>query len=276
MKMEDLDQNGKQCQRGSDETMILVKDLYKSFGQNHVLRGLNLEVKCGESMVVIGGSGTGKSVLIKCVIGLLHHDRGEIYVNGQGISRLNEEGWNELRKKFGMLFQRDALFDSLSVWENVGFALRRHTKLSDAKIKELAVEKLKLVGMQNVENLMPAELSGGMRKRVSLARAIAMKPAILLYDEPTTGLDPIMANVINDLIVTMREKLEVTSIAITHDMNSAYRIGDRIAMLYKGEIIEVGTPDEFKASPNPIVQQFIRGDVEGPITLGADFHLKLS
>jgi phospholipid/cholesterol/gamma-HCH transport system ATP-binding protein len=274
--MEGLDKNGKQRGRGSDETMILVKDLYKSFGQNHVLRGLNLEVKCGESMVVIGGSGTGKSVLIKCVIGLLHHDRGEIYVDGQEISSLDEEGWNQLRKKFGMLFQRDALFDSLSVWENVGFGLRRHTKLSDAKIKEMAVEKLKLVGMQNVENLMPAELSGGMRKRVSLARAIAMEPAILLYDEPTTGLDPIMANVINDLIVTMREKLEVTSIAITHDMNSAYRIGDRIAMLYKGEIIEVGTPDEFKASPNPIVQQFIRGDVEGPITLGADFHLKLS
>jgi len=274
--MEELDMNEKECLRGSDETMILVKDLYKSFGGNHVLRGLNLEVKCGESMVVIGGSGTGKSVLIKCVIGLLHHDRGEIYVDGQEISSLDEEGWNQLRKKFGMLFQRDALFDSLSVWENVGFGLRRHTKLSDAKIKEMAVEKLKLVGMQNVENLMPAELSGGMRKRVSLARAIAMEPAILLYDEPTTGLDPIMANVINDLIVTMREKLEVTSIAITHDMNSAYRIGDRIAMLYKGEIIEVGTPDEFKASPNPIVQQFIRGDVEGPITQGADFHLKLS
>ena len=276
MRTEDESMNGKQCQRGSDETMILVKDLYKSFGQNHVLRGLNLEVKCGESMVVIGGSGTGKSVLIKCVIGLLHHDRGEIYVDGQEISSLSEEGWNQLRKKFGMLFQRDALFDSLSVWENVGFALRRHTKLSDAKIKDMAVEKLKLVGMQNVENLMPAELSGGMRKRVSLARAIAMEPAILLYDEPTTGLDPVMANVINDLIVTMREKLEVTSIAITHDMNSAYRIGDRIAMLYKGQIIEVGTPDEFKASRNPIVQQFIRGDVEGPITQGADFHLKLS
>ena len=276
MKAEDESMNGKQRRRGSDETMILVKDLYKSFGGNHVLRGLNLEVKCGESMVVIGGSGTGKSVLIKCVIGLLHHDRGEIYVDGQEISSLNEEGWNQLRKKFGMLFQRDALFDSLSVWENVGFALRRHTKFSDDKIKEIAVEKLKLVGMPNVEDLMPAELSGGMRKRVSLARAIAMEPAILLYDEPTTGLDPIMANVINDLIVAMREKLEVTSIAITHDMNSAYRIGDRIAMLYKGEIIEVGTPDEFKASPNPIVQQFIRGDVEGPITQGADFHLKLS
>ncbi len=276
MRTEDESMNGKQCQRGSDETLIRVKDVYKSFGQNHVLRGLSLEVKCGESMVVIGGSGTGKSVLIKCVIGLLHHDRGEIYVDGQEISSLSEEGWNQLRKKFGMLFQRDALFDSLSVWENVGFALRRHTKLSDAKIKDMAVEKLKLVGMQNVENLMPAELSGGMRKRVSLARAIAMEPAILLYDEPTTGLDPIMANVINDLIVTMREKLEVTSIAITHDMNSAYRIGDRIAMLYKGQIIEVGTPDEFKASRNPIVQQFIRGDVEGPITQGVDFHLKLS
>jgi phospholipid/cholesterol/gamma-HCH transport system ATP-binding protein len=264
------------CGRNSGETMILVKDAYKSFGQNHVLRGLNLEVRCGESMVVIGGSGTGKSVLIKCIIGLLHHDRGEIYVDGQEVSNLDEREWNQLRKKFGMLFQRDALFDSLSVWENVGFGLRRHTKLSDDEIQAIAVEKLKLVGLQNVESLMPAELSGGMRKRVSLARAIAMEPAILLYDEPTTGLDPIMANVINDLIVSMREKLEVTSIAITHDMNSAYRIGDRIAMLYQGQIIEVGTPDEFKASRNPIVQQFIQGEVEGPITQGADFHVQLS
>ncbi|MBI5966513.1 MAG: ABC transporter ATP-binding protein [Deltaproteobacteria bacterium] len=265
----------KQCRRGSDETTILVKEVYKSFGQNHVLCGLNLEVKCGESMVVIGGSGTGKSVLIKCIIGLLHHDRGEIYVDGQEISHLKEEEWNELRKKFGMLFQRDALFDSMSVWENVGFALRRHTDLSDEEIKATAMEKLKLVGMQNVENLMPAELSGGMRKRVALARAIAMEPAILLYDEPTTGLDPIMANVINDLIVSMREKLDVTSIAITHDMVSANRIADRIAMLYKGKIIEVGTPDDIKASSNPIVQQFIRGEVEGPITQGADFPRQL-
>lgn len=263
--------NEKQCRRGSDETMIQLKNVYKSFGPNHVLRGLNLEVKCGESMVVIGGSGTGKSVLIKCVIGLLHHDQGEIYVDGQEISHLSEEEWNGLRKKFGMLFQRDALFDSMSVWENVGFALGRHTNLSDEKIKATAVEKLKLVGLQNVENRMPAELSGGMRKRVSLARAIAMEPAILLYDEPTTGLDPVMANVINKLIVSMREKLEVTSIAITHDMVSAYRIADRIAMLYKGEIIEVGTPDEIKSSANEIVQQFIQGEVEGPITRGADF-----
>jgi len=261
----------KQCRRGSDETMIQLKNVYKSFGPNHVLRGLNLEVKCGESMVVIGGSGTGKSVLIKCVIGLLHHDQGEIFVDGQEISHLSEEEWNGLRKKFGMLFQRDALFDSLSVWENVGFALRRHTNLSDEEIKAVAVEKLKLVGLQDVENRMPAELSGGMRKRVSLARAIAMGPAILLYDEPTTGLDPIMANVINELIVNMREKMEVTSIAITHDMVSAYRIADRIAMLYQGEIIEVGTPDEIKSSANEIVQQFIHGEVEGPITRGANF-----
>ena len=263
--------NKEQGRGGSAETMILVKDAYKSFGSNHVLRGLNLQVQYGESMVVIGGSGTGKSVLIKCIIGLLHHDRGEIYVDGQEISHLKEEEWNELRKKFGMLFQRDALFDSLPVWENVGFALRRHTTHSDDEIKAIAAEKLKLVGLENVENLMPAELSGGMRKRVSLARAIAMEPAILLYDEPTTGLDPIMANVINELIVAMREKLVVTSIAITHDMVSAYRIADRIAMLYKGEIIEVGTPDEIKASSNPIVQQFIHGEVEGPITRGADF-----
>ena len=251
--------------------MIQLKNVSKSFGKNHVLRGLNLEVRCGESMVVIGGSGTGKSVLIKCVIGLLHHDQGEIFVDGREISHLSEEEWNGLRKKFGMLFQRDALFDSLSVWENVGFALRRHTNLSGEEIKAVAVEKLKLVGLQDVENRMPAELSGGMRKRVSLARAIAMGPAILLYDEPTTGLDPIMANVINELIVSMRENMEVTSIAITHDMVSAYRIADRIAMLYQGEIIEVGTPDEIKSSANEIVQQFIQGEVEGPITRGVDF-----
>jgi phospholipid/cholesterol/gamma-HCH transport system ATP-binding protein len=248
----------------------VVKDVHKSFGPNQVLRGMNLEVRCGESMVVIGGSGTGKSVLIKCIIGLLRHDRGEIYVDGQEISHLNEKQWNELRKKFGMLFQRDALFDSLSVWENVGFGLRQHTHLSDDEIKGVAIEKLKLVGLQKIENLMPSELSGGMRKRVSLARAIAMEPAILLYDEPTTGLDPIMANVINELIVEMREKLDVTSIAITHDMVSAYRIADRIAMLYRGEIIEVGTPEEIKASPNEIVQQFIHGEVKGPITRGID------
>ncbi len=257
--------------RTQGETMIRIEDVQKSFGRNHVLRGVNLEVKCGESMVIIGGSGTGKSVLLRCIIGLLHPDQGEIFVDGQKTSRLSEKEWNVLTRKFGMLFQRDALFDSIKVWENVGFGLRRHTKLSDGEIRAIATEKLKLVGLQNAEDSMPAELSGGMRKRVSLARAIAMEPEILLYDEPTTGLDPIMSNVINELIVDMREKLEVTSITITHDMESAYRIADRMAMLYRGEIIEVGTPETIRNTSSEIVRQFIQGDVEGPITQGSDF-----
>ena len=244
---------------------IEVVDLHKSFGNNHVLRGVNLEVRDGESMVVIGGSGVGKSVLIKCIIGLVRPDSGSIRVDGQAITSLNEKSLNEIRKKVGMLFQAGALFDSLSVWENVGFGLKRHTSLGNEEIKAIAVDKLRLVGLRHVEDLMPSELSGGMRKRVSLARAIAMEPEILLYDEPTTGLDPIMADVINDLIVQMRKKLEVTSIAITHDMVSAYKIADRIAMLYEGEIIEVGTPQQNRESGNAIVQQFIQGRAEGPI-----------
>jgi phospholipid/cholesterol/gamma-HCH transport system ATP-binding protein len=222
-------------------------------------------------MVVIGGSGTGKSVLLKCIIGLLRHDRGEILVDGQEISHLKEKEWNQLLRKFGMVFQRDALFDSITIWENVGFGLRQHTHLTDEEIKAIAVEKLKLVGLQGIEDRMPAELSGGMRKRVSLARAIAMDPSIILYDEPTTGLDPVMANVINELMVQMREKLEVTSIVITHDMESAYRIADQIAMLYKGEIIQVGTPEEIRNTSNEVVRQFVQGEVEGPITRGKDF-----
>jgi phospholipid/cholesterol/gamma-HCH transport system ATP-binding protein len=244
---------------------IEVVNLHKSFGNNHVLRGVNLEVRNGESMVVIGGSGVGKSVLIKCIIGLVRPDSGSIRVDGQAITSLNEKSLNEIRKKFGMLFQAGALFDSLSVWENVGFGLKQHTSLGNEEIKAIAVDKLRLVGLRHVEDLMPSELSGGMRKRVSLARAIAMEPEILLYDEPTTGLDPIMADVINDLIVQMRKKLEVTSIAITHDMVSAYKIADRIAMLYQGEIIEVGTPQQNRKSGNAIVQQFIQGRAEGPI-----------
>jgi phospholipid/cholesterol/gamma-HCH transport system ATP-binding protein len=244
---------------------IKVVDVHKAFGSNHVLRGVNLEVRKGESMVVIGGSGVGKSVLIKCIIGLVRADSGSIRVDGQEITSLDEKSLNEIRKKFGMLFQAGALFDSLSVWENVGFGLKQHTSLGDEEIKAIGIEKLRLVGLRHVEDLMPSELSGGMRKRVSLARALAMEPEILLYDEPTTGLDPIMADVINELIVQMRRKLQVTSIAITHDMVSAYKIADRIAMLYQGEIIEVGTPQQNKESSNPIVQQFIQGKAEGPI-----------
>lgn len=246
---------------------IRVVSLYKSFGEKDVLHGINIEVRRGESMVVIGGSGSGKTVLIKCIIGLMRPDQGEIHVDGLEITSLDEKRMNEVRKKFGMLFQGGALFDSMTVWENVGFGLRQQTCLSEEEIRRVASEKLALVGLKNVEDLMPAELSGGMRKRVSLARAIAMEPEILLYDEPTTGIDPIMADAINDLIVQMKEKLNVTSIAITHDMKSAYKIADRIAMLYQGKIIEVGTPGETRNSSNPMVQQFIEGRSEGPIKI---------
>lgn len=246
---------------------LRVVNLYKSFGEKQVLKGCDLEVQEGESMVVIGGSGSGKTVLIRCIIGLIQPDEGKVYVDGSEITSLSERELNEIRKKFGMLFQGGALFDSLRIWENVGFGLRQHTRLSEEEIRKISSEKLRLVGLRDIEELMPSELSGGMRKRVSLARAIAMEPEILLYDEPTTGIDPIMADAINELIVQMREKLNVTSIAITHDMKSAYKIADRIAMLYQGKIIEVGTPEEIKNSSNLIVQQFIQGRSEGPIKI---------
>ena len=246
--------------------MIELIDVHKGFGDHQVLNGVNLTVEKGESMTVIGGSGSGKSVLLKHIIGLLFPDRGQVVVDGQELNDLDEQGLNELRKKFGMLFQMAALFDSLPVWENVGFSLKQHTKLPDAQIRKIATEKLALVGLKDVEDKMPAELSGGMKKRVGLARAIAMDAAIILYDEPTTGLDPIAADAINDLIVDLRKKLGVTSVAITHDMQSAYKISDRIAMLYKGQIQEIGTPEQIKGTTNPIVQQFITGSAKGPIT----------
>ncbi len=247
--------------------MIELKDVYKSFSGKDVLRGANLKVEKGESVVVIGGSGSGKSVLLKHIIGLLKPDKGTVIVDSTDLSQINEDGLNEIRKKFGMLFQSAALFDSMKVWENVGFGLKRHTHLSDSEVKEIAVRKLKMVGLVDVEDVMPSELSGGMRKRVGLARAIAMEPEILLYDEPTTGLDPIMADAINDLIIKMREELKVTSVAITHDMKSAYKIADTIAMLYNGVIIAKGNPDEIKNTSDPIVKQFIEGSAEGPIVL---------
>ena len=246
---------------------LRVVNLYKFFGEKQVLKGCDLEVREGESMVVIGGSGSGKTVLIKCIIGLIQPDEGKIYVDELEITSLNERELSEVRKKFGMLFQGGALFDSMRIWENVGFALRQHTRRSDEEIRRISSEKLRLVGLRDIEELMPSELSGGMKKRASLARAIAMEPEILLYDEPTTGLDPILADAINDLIIQMREKLNVTSIAITHDMKSAYKIADRIAMLFQGKIIEVGTPEEIKNSSHPIVQQFIQGRSEGPIEI---------
>ena len=248
------------------ELMIEITNLHKNFGTLQVLRGVNLAVEKGESMTVIGGSGSGKSVLIKHIIGLLFPDKGEVKIAGQVLNNLDDRQLNELRKKFGMLFQMAALFDSLTVWENVGFGLKQHTKLSDKDIRAIATEKLALVGLKNVEDKMPVDLSGGMRKRVGLARAIAMDAEIILYDEPTTGLDPITADSINDLIIDLRKKLGVTSVAITHDMHSAYKISDRIAMLYKGEIQEIGTPDQIRNTTNPIVKQFITGSAIGPIT----------
>jgi phospholipid/cholesterol/gamma-HCH transport system ATP-binding protein len=245
--------------------MIQLIDLYKSFGDNHVLQGVNLTIERGETMVIIGGSGTGKSVILKHVIGLMKPDRGKVIVDGKNLATLKERSLDELRRKFGMLFQGAALFDSLSVWENVGFSLRQQTHLSDREVKQASVEKLAMVGLRGVEDRMPADLSGGMKKRVGLARAIAMEPEILLYDEPTTGLDPIMADAINELIVEMKHRLQVTGVAITHDMTSAYKIADRIAMLYEGKIQAVGTPDEIKNSDNPIVHQFVTGSSVGPI-----------
>ncbi len=247
--------------------MIELRDIHKSFDKKNVLNGVDLKVEKGESVVVIGGSGSGKSVLLKHIIGLLRPEKGTVTVNSTDILQLDEDGLNEVRKKFGMLFQSAALFDSMAVWVNVGFGLKRHTGMHDREIKEVAVQKLRLVCLVNVEDLMPSELSGGMRKRVGLARAIAMEPEILLYDEPTTGLDPITADAINDLIIKMREKLQVTSVAITHDMKSAYKIADTIAMLYNGVIVAKGTPEEIRTTADPVVRQFIEGRAEGPIVL---------
>jgi phospholipid/cholesterol/gamma-HCH transport system ATP-binding protein len=247
--------------------MIEIVNVHKSFENNYVLRGVDLGIERGESMVVIGGSGSGKSVLLKHIIGILRPDEGNVFIEGVDVTSLKENELYEVRKKFGMLFQMSALFDSLSVWENVAFGILRKRSVSDREAKAIAVEKLRLVGLVGVEDLMPAELSGGMKKRVGLARAIAHEPEILLYDEPTTGLDPIMADAINDLIVTMKNTLSVTSVAITHDMNSAYKIADRIAMLYEGKIIDTGSPDEIKNTGNPIVKQFITGSASGPIKI---------
>ncbi len=245
---------------------IEIRGLSKRFGKKVVLDGLDLTVPQGKNTVVIGGSGTGKSVLIKCVVGLLRADAGEVLIDGEDVTKMDERELVRVRKKFGMLFQASALFDSMNVEENVSFALRRLHRYPEHQVPNVVEEKLAMVGLSNIQHLMPAELSGGMKKRVGLARAIAAEPEILLYDEPTTGLDPIMADVINDLIIRLRESLGVTSISITHDMASAYKIADYIAMLYKGKIIEVGTPDQIRHSANPVVSQFVEGRAQGPIT----------
>lgn len=247
--------------------MIRINNLHKSFVGNKVLRGVNLEIKEGETITIIGGSGCGKSVLLKHIVGLLKPEVGEIEIDGQEITRLGMEELAEVQKKFGMLFQGAALFDSLTVGENISFGLRMLTDLDEKEIKRRVSEKLPLVGLEGIEQLMPAELSGGMKKRVALARAIAMNPKYILYDEPSTGIDPIMADVINNLILDLQKKLKITSIVVTHDMVSAYKVSDRIAMLYQGRIEEIGTPEEIKETKNSVVRQFITGSSEGPIKM---------
>ncbi len=248
-----------------DEAFICIRDLHKSFGDLQVLRGVDLDIRKGESLVVIGSSGTGKSVLLKHIIGLLRPDRGDVLVEGVSVCSLDRPGLAAMRRRMGMLFQYAALFDSMNVGENVAFGLRQHTDWPEERIQERVREVLRWVGLEGIEDKAPAELSGGMKKRVGLARAIALGPEIILYDEPTTGLDPILADQINELILDLGERLHVTSVTITHDMVSAYKIADRIAMLYQGRIEQIGTPEQIQASDNPVVQQFIHGRAEGPI-----------
>lgn len=245
-----------------------LKDVTKSFGRNHVLRGVNISVEKGKSLVIIGGSGTGKSVTIKCVLGLLHPDKGSIKVDGVETAGVTGKPRDDLMKKFGMLFQGGALFDSLPIWENVGFGLMQGKGVSKEEARVVAIEKLRAVGLApRVADMLPAELSGGMQKRVGLARAIASNPEIIFFDEPTTGLDPIMADVINDLIVETSKGLGATTLSITHDMASARKIADNIAMIYKGQIIWQGDAKDIDHSGNEYVDQFIKGSATGPIKM---------
>ena len=247
---------------------IKLKDVHKGFGDKVVLDGVDLEVAPGESLVIIGGAGSGKSVPLKCILGLLTPDSGQIEVDGEPIVGIGRAERERINSKFGMLFQGAALFDSLPVWENVAFGLVQGERMDRAQAKEIALEKLAAVGLEaDVGELWPVELSGGMQKRVGLARAIATEPEIIFFDEPTTGLDPIMGDIINDLIVKCVRELGATALSITHDMASARKISDHIAMLYKGKIIWLGKTEEIDSSGEPRVDQFIHGRAEGPIQM---------
>jgi len=250
-----------------EDFLIRIEDLHKSFGDQVVLDGVDLNIPRGGVVVVIGGSGEGKTVLLKHVIGLLSPDRGRIYVDGVDICRLSNWQMREIRKKFGMLFQGAALFDSMTVGENVAFPLREHTRLKEKEIRSRVEARLAQVGLHGVEEKYPSELSGGMGKRVGLARALALEPEIVLFDEPTTGLDPILSDVINDLIMSTQKRLGITFILISHDVKGAFRLADRIAMLYQGKIIAQGSPAEMQNNPNPVLQQFLAGSSEGPVRL---------
>lgn len=250
------------------KTKISIRDVKKTFGSKIVLNGLNLDLFPGESLVVIGGSGTGKSVLLKNILGLLEPDSGSIQIDGSEVVGINSKEREKTLSKIGMLFQNAALFDSLSVWENVAFPLVQGQKASREMAKIAACEKLKAVGLsEEVAELYPVEISGGMKKRVGLARAIVTDPEVLFFDEPTTGLDPIMGDIINDLIVSCVKTLGATALSITHDMASAFKIADRIAMLYQGKIIWVGETKDIRNTGNDYVEQFINGRANGPIKM---------
>lgn len=245
---------------------IELKNLAKSFDGKQVLRDMSIDIERGETVVIVGGSGTGKSVTLKHIIGLLKPDRGNVIVDEQDVTQMDGFELNRFRRRFGMAFQEGALFDSMDVYENVAFPLRRHTRMKENEIRARVEECLEDVHLHGVEKKRPSELSGGMRRRVGFARAISLKPEILLFDEPTTGLDPVISDIIAELICEMDTKLGTTTVMITHDMKVAFKVADRVAMLYEGRIIEQGTPERFQESTNPIVQQFIEGRAEGPLT----------
>ena len=240
--------------------LIQLRHIFKRFGWLQVLNDVNLDIEHGKCLVVVGASGSGKSVLLKHIVGLLKPDAGEVWFSGQRIDILPERELMKVRQRFGFLFQMGALFDSDNVLDNVGFPLAEHTKKSPAEIREIALKKLTMVGLPDVGQKMPGELSGGQRKRVALARAIALDPEVILYDEPTTGLDPVRSDVINELILKLQRELSVTSVVVTHDMHSAFKVADRMVMLYDGKFIFDGTADEIRASDNDVVKHFVQGE----------------
>lgn len=240
--------------------LISLRNLHKRFGRLVVLNGVSMEIEAGQVLVIIGASGTGKSVLLKHIVGLLRPDSGEVWFEDQRLDKLSEKNLQTARTNFGFLFQMGALFDSINVIDNIAFPLVEHSNKTRDEIEELATEKLRMVGLPEVGKKMPAELSGGQRKRVALARAIALSPKVILYDEPTTGLDPIRSDVINELILKLQRELKVTSIVVTHDMNSAFKIADRIIMLHEGKIVFDGTVDQIKTSEVDVVKRFVSGE----------------
>ncbi|MBT3785613.1 ABC transporter ATP-binding protein [bacterium] len=244
------------------EPVIRLENVYKSFGDKHVLQGVSLEIYKGETFVILGPSGCGKSVTLKIITGLLEPDAGEVFVDGRDILRIKEPELNEIRRQMGMLFQNAALFDSLTVAENVGFGLNQMGTMDPEEIARRVSRNLELVGLSGIEEIMPSELSGGMRKRVGLARAIALHPRLIIYDEPTTGLDPIVATEIDQLVVKLQRELNATSVVITHDLNSAFRVADRMGLHFDGKIWEISDPDTFRNSKNPFVQRFLKGEPE--------------